>query len=122
DRLAEAAVVSLAGDISFEGVTVNYLDGLPPVTGVDGTADYDLQTFRIATRGGQVGDLAVPESTIVISELDRGGPEPIDIDVVVSGPVRSTLELLDLPRLGYPSRIGLAPSAIAGQMAARLHF
>src|SRR5690606_14513680 len=50
------------------------------------------------------------------------GPEPIDIDVVVSGPVRSTRELLDLPRLGYPSRIGLAPSATAGQRAARLHF
>ncbi|MGP1396925.1 MAG: YhdP family protein [Inquilinaceae bacterium] len=114
-------IETLAGTIRFDGVTVTYLDGMPPVTDVAGTATFDAAGFDLALTGGRLDDLTVPEAAITISGLDSGR-EAIDINVAISGPLSTALEVLDRPRLGYVSAVGIDPGDTSGEMSARLRL
>lgn len=121
DDVAGLTVADLEGSITFDGVTVNYLDGMPPVTDVSGTARFDRGSFTITTEGGRLRDLSVTGAEIALTDLDTRS-EKIDIQVVVTGPVSTTLAVIDSPPLGYASAIGVAPGAAGGAMSARLRF
>ncbi len=118
----EAVVVdSLDIRLGMADMQVVYLDGMPPITGLDGTATIDLEAVEIAVGGGTTAGLAIPEAAIRIDGFDL--PDAwIDIDVAVAGSLRAVLALLDHPRLGYARRIGLDPAAAGGEAGVRLGF
>lgn len=112
---------TLDGGLEFEGVTVEYFRPLPPVTGVSGAATTDGKTFALKLNGGHLQDLMVGASTIDITGLDND-QEHIAIDVVVQGPARTVLSVLDSPPLGYARRFDLDPRKAGGLASARLRF
>ncbi len=118
--LAAATVERLDGELEFSGVSVTYLDGLPPVEGVDGSVTVDRDGMTVTTRGGRLLDLETPASTSRIAFLET--VETADIAVDVAGPVRTVLELLAMPRLGYAQALGLDPASAGGRAAGRLEF
>ncbi len=119
---AALAVAAFDGSMAFDGLQVTYLDGLPPVTGVAGTAAFDRHSLIVDVTGGRLRDLTVPEARIAITGLDESAPEPIDIGVVVSGPLRTVLDVLDSPRLHFIADLGLDPAAVSGVQSSRLRF
>jgi len=119
--LGEMQAVSLDGRIEFDGVTVTYLESMPPVTHVAGSATFDLTRFAISVAGGSLRDLAVTEADVVISGLETKR-EVIDIEIVAAGPVGTVLEVLDHPPLGYPTEMGIDPAEVSGMMSTRLRF
>ncbi|PWC34267.1 DUF3971 domain-containing protein [Azospirillum sp. TSO35-2] len=108
---------SMAG----EDIAVRYFHDLTPVTGAAMEATTDGKTFSIQTKGGRVGDIEVGDGKVLIGGLDIG-KETMDIRVPVQGPVRSILTLIDMPPLGYPSKLELDPKRTQGTAEAQLHF
>lgn len=114
-------LVSADGTIRARDMTVHYFDGLPPITGLNAAASFNQSAMRIATAGGHLQDIALQPSDITITGLDLHD-QVIDIDARVEGPVKTIMSVLDLPRLGYASKVGLMPDRMSGRAAARLHF
>ncbi|MEO3433772.1 AsmA-like C-terminal region-containing protein [Inquilinus sp. CAU 1745] len=121
DELTQPAIESLYGAIAFDGVTVDYLDGMPPVVDVAGRAIFDPHAFHIDAWQGRLDDLSVVSGDIEILGLE-GSDETIDIEVVAGGPVATVLRVLDSPRLGYASKLGIDPATAGGVMSARLRL
>lgn len=113
---------ALTGKIDFEGVETHYFRPLPPVVATRGSAVFDATRMDIDVQGGRLGTMEVEPSTIALVNLDRDVGERADLDVVVRGPVREALELIDREPLGYPTRIGLDAEATDGEFGARLRF
>ena len=122
ERPADLQLDSVRARFAYSDLTVRYLDGLPPVVGVTGTGSYDGDAVRFAVERGDVLDLPLDEAAIAIANFHDPNGETIDIDIALSGPLASALQLLDSPRLGYASALGLDPGTTIGAIAARLRF
>ncbi|MFC5306301.1 AsmA-like C-terminal domain-containing protein [Azospirillum picis] len=112
--------------IAGEDVTVRYFHDLTPVTGAGVEAATDGKTFTITTKGGRIpnpksGDIELGAGKVVIGGLDVG-KETMDIRLPVQGPVRSILTLIDMPPLGYPTKLEMDPARTQGTAEAQLHF
>ena len=121
DSLDDTDVSEVGGTIEFDGIQVNYLEGLPPVGDVAGSATFDSTSFTLAINSGRLRDLSLTAGDIAITGMDLP-IETIDIELVVSGPARTTLEVVDSPRLGYVTQLGMDPSSASGSLAGRLRF
>ena len=104
--------------IEVEGATVNYLNPLPPVAGVDGIVTITGDTLEARTWSGGVGGVTAKETLITISDL--GGRDDMTIDADLSGAISDVLGILAHPLLGYPQRLGVSPGDVAG--TARIGF
>ncbi len=113
--LANTQITSGGGTISASGATVNYLEGVPPSTGVNAKADFDLDHIAITISGGGTGDLKLLPSTITISDFQKD-TQTIDIPIKFSGPLPSVLKLIDVPRFRYAQAIGLSPNDASGSV------
>ncbi|PWC82739.1 hypothetical protein TSH100_22430 [Azospirillum sp. TSH100] len=112
--------------IAGEDVNVRYFHNLTPVTGAALEATTDGKTFTVLTRGGRIadaksGDIEIGDGKVVIGGLDIG-KETMDIRLPVQGPVRSILTLIDMPPLGYPTKLEMDPKRTQGTAEAQLHF
>lgn len=111
----------IAVQLRFAGVDVNYLSPMPRVRNVSGTGTMDASRLDLAITGGGIGELRVSEGTIAITGLDAKDQDAA-IEVVVRGPVRDVLQLVDSQPLGYVSKIGLSPADFGGNSATRLRL
>lgn len=111
---------TLTGSIDFEGVETHYFRPLPPVLDTHGTATFDATSMDITVQGGRLGNLQVQSSDIALVNLDQDTGETAYVEVVVQGPAREALELIDRKPLGYPSEIGLEANRTAGTFGARV--
>jgi hypothetical protein len=117
----EAKVESLKGAMSTSGLTVHYLRPMPPITDGTATATFDAKSFNADITGGHVGDIKLKKGYLHITGLDA-----VDQFIKVGGDVASTLPdaltLLDNPRLGYATKLGLHPGDSGGEAQVSLDF
>lgn len=111
----------LEGELDLAGFTTGYLEGMPPVTKVDGTARFTPTTFDIDIARGELGALRVTGGHVNFSELDALYPNT-DIDINVVGPLGDVLELLESEPLNYASELGLDPAKAKGDARIELSF
>ncbi|WPZ36977.1 AsmA-like C-terminal domain-containing protein [Thalassobaculum sp. OXR-137] len=111
---------TLTGTIDFQGVETHYFRPLPPVLNTHGSATFDAKSMAITVQGGHLGNLTVETSDISLVNLDQDTGETAYVEVVVRGPAREALELIDREPLGYPTEIGLNAKKTAGTFGARL--
>jgi hypothetical protein len=107
--------------LSMDAVKLTYLNGLPDMTNVKGTATALGDTFKMDIAGGNIGRLAVANGTLVIPELHRHGTVGT-ISGAVTGPTNDLLVVLDKPRLGYPSRYGIKAAEAGGAASVKFTF
>ncbi|MGE0724008.1 MAG: AsmA-like C-terminal domain-containing protein [Alphaproteobacteria bacterium] len=119
---APIQVERLEGVFSFQGLTANYMTGLPPVRQIAGTARFDEQQMVLETTSGSLlRATRVPRATIRITDFQRKDQQ-IAIDVRTSGPIGEALEVLDRPRLGFMTRFGIKPTEVGGDADIDLSF
>ncbi len=109
------------GTIAGSGLTVHYLDPLPPVEGAAGTANFTHRDFNIDFTAGHVQGIDIDGGTVRISGLDEPD-QIIDIEGRLHGSLAEALSILDYPPLGYAGKLGIAPANVAGQTTATLAF
>lgn len=115
----EAQIDSVTGTMRLSGLTVHYLKPLPPIVNAQATAAFTLDGFDIAVTGGQARGLRVPSGTIGISGFnDRD--QLLALELVIAGPFRDALEILDHPRFDFMRKIGVDAAMTDGVLATRL--
>jgi hypothetical protein len=118
----DATVIDqFSGTVTGSGVTVHYLDPLPPVEGAAGTAHFTREEFITDFTHGHVQGLQIDGGTLRISGL-REPEQIIDIDAKMHGQLAEALAVLDNPRLGYAKKLGIDPAGVGGTVAAELTF
>ena len=120
EGLPEAVV---QGDLDLFGVTVNYFDPLPKLYDASGHVEFDGDSVHLALHGGHVLDvIEVAEGDVEITGV--GVAEVMTASVTLQGPIKQQLELLDHPKLGFPSKFGIAPALTSGhaETFAEFHF
>jgi uncharacterized protein YhdP len=116
-----AKVESLKGQMSTSGLTVHYLRPMPPITDGVATATFDADSFDADITGGRVGDIKLQKGYLHITGLDVED-QFIKVGGDVGSSLKDALKLLDHPRLGYASKIGLHPDEAGGEAQASLDF
>jgi hypothetical protein len=101
------------GTVTADGLTVHYLRPMPPVEGVSGRMRLGLAEIDIATTGGRLGAMTVPEGRIRLYDLDRR-PNMADIRLRIATPVADAVALLGHPKLDLVGRRGGPPPGITG--------
>lgn len=118
---ADTIIDTFVGTIAGSGLTVHYLDPLPPVEAAAGTAHFTSEEFTADFTAGHIQGLQIDGGTLRISGMHD--PEQIiDIDGKMHGPLSEALTLLDNPRLGYLKKLGIQPDGVGGTVAANLTF
>lgn len=106
---------------SMDGMRMTYLDGLPDMTKITGSAVVLGDTFNAEVTGGSVGTVSVKQGSISIPELHRDGTVGTIVGSI-EGPTADILAILDKPRLGYPTRYGIKPAEAGGKASANVKF
>lgn len=118
---ADRPLVEVNGTMQTSGLTVHYLRPLPPITDGVASATFTEKQFAADIKGGGVGAIKLVGGNLVITGLDKED-QFISVGGDLTSPLRDALTLLDNPRLGYPSKLGLKPQSSSGDAAAHLQF
>ena len=109
----DLSIQSLDGGMTIENAEVHYRRPLPPVTGINGTATFGSNWFKIKTTGGEVeGGLVLQDGTVNLTDL--GGYDHAEISVKVETPLTAALELLDREPFRLISKLDLDPLSMRG--------
>ena len=109
------------GTMRYHDLTVDYLNGLPPVKKVSGTAALNDRRLDFAITGGAVKSLKATGGTLSITDI--GAPvETLTVDVGLAGPLQEALEAIDSKPLRYAHDAGIDPARVGGNAEAQLHF
>lgn len=119
DDPAAASTVSLSGTLDYAGLSVRYMPEMPKVTGIDGTATFDQDSFDLLARTGRLHDIVVEQASINMFDLDTD-IEKITIDIGLRGPLRTALEVLDHEPLRLIGPRGIETAGVSGDATARL--
>ena len=104
---------SAAGTFAFEDAEIHYLRPMPAVTGVDGTARFTGESLDLAMSDGRIVDIVASRGTALLSGIHSPAPR-MSVTIEAEGPAGGALALLDHPRLGLVSKIGLLPAEAGG--------
>jgi len=116
-----AHILDAHGTLRYHGLTITYLDGLPPVRKVDGVANFADGHLVFLPSAGVLKGLKVAGGSLDIADV--GTPlEWLTIDLPVTGPLQDALEVIDSKPLHYAHAAGLDPARIGGHADAMLHF
>jgi uncharacterized protein YhdP len=115
---------ALAGEFAFEDLTVRYVDTMPPLVGVDGSATFTGRRMDFAVASGHAGDLAVEQGSVVITGIGIKGRNTTQLEIAtrVAGPLQEALSLIDRPPLEFAGRLGIAPDAVSGRVVTDLRI
>ncbi|HET6618321.1 MAG TPA: AsmA-like C-terminal domain-containing protein [Dongiaceae bacterium] len=114
-------VEALSGTFKAHDLTVHYLRPMPPIEHGVATASFDAKQFAAKIQGGDVGKIKLGSGDLLITGLDQKD-QFIKVGGNITSPMRDALELLDHPRLGYTSKLGLKPATSSGNVATHIQF
>ena len=117
--IAAYEIGTLAGSFQFSGLSVHYFRPLPPVRNLSGTARFTGERLDFTIAKGEHEGLSIDDGTVHITGLDLAD-QHLEVETVLRGPLRNALKVLDHPRLGYISALGISPGMVDGKSAIRL--
>ena len=110
DRFSAA---SATGTLAFENARIHYLRPMPPVTGVAGTGRFTGESLDLTMNDGRIAEIVASRGTALLSGIHSSIPH-MAVTIEAEGPAGDALALLDHPRLGLVSKIGLLPAEAGG--------
>ena len=108
----DPATSGLEIEVEVEGVTIDYLDGLPPVADVDGYAVIGEDTVAIGTADGQIGGVTAGEGLVTLEGFDG----VMNIRVELAGPVADVLTVVAHEPLAYSIPGEFDPEVVSGSL------
>ena len=112
-------VETIKGEMDLDEVTVDYLPPMPKVARVNGQATFNKTRFDIFVISGETFGLRVREGSLFFTGLDQVD-QVADIQLLIDGPVRDAMKLIDNEPLGFSSVLGIDPAKTSGQALTRL--
>ncbi|PPR25063.1 MAG: hypothetical protein CFH38_00725, partial [Alphaproteobacteria bacterium MarineAlpha10_Bin1] len=104
---------------SFRDATVNYFPEQPFAYGVDGEGRFNGANFFLDMRDGTIENMYAPTGVAIITDLMQDSAV-LTIIANIEGPAANAISLLDGPRFGYPSKMGLKSEQFTGRVVAEM--
>lgn len=118
-KAGKVKVESLTGDMQLENVSVRYMDSMPLVKAVSGTAKFNRERFDIFVKKGTTEGLRITKGVILMSGLNE--PDQVaDIDLSIEGSLQKYLRLIDHQTLGFSTKQGINPEQTDGEATTHL--
>ncbi|MDA0655640.1 MAG: AsmA-like C-terminal domain-containing protein [Proteobacteria bacterium] len=114
-------VSSLNGTMRYEGLEVDYWSPLPKVKNAKGTATFSADRFDLVLSGGDLREIKIDQALINMFDLDTE-KEQISIDILMQGPLKTALLVLDHKPLSYVKKLGVSADGFEGDAAIRLRM
>jgi hypothetical protein len=105
----------LKGDVSFNGLTVDYYGSLPVATGVDGSGSYDRHGFDLNVNNGRVHGASIDSGKVLITGLDNK-KAAIAVNTQLSGELADIYAVLEAPLLNLDQVTGFTSSQLSGKV------
>ncbi|MGN1063115.1 MAG: DUF3971 domain-containing protein, partial [Alphaproteobacteria bacterium] len=106
-------LVDLFGDIKASGVTVRYLDPMPPVHNVTATVHLYPDKVDIFADSGDLNNLKLTRATLHFTELQEDISNAA-ISLQGTGPVREVMQLIDSKPLEFAKAFDINPEKTGG--------
>lgn len=103
----------LGGTAYAQGVSIDYLTGMPKVTDVYGRVDFFKDKLQMYFEKGVSADVILSKGYIELYDLDRYD-NFAKIQILGSGGIPDILRLIDHQPLGFTSQMGINPDSIKG--------
>ncbi|MBL8674790.1 MAG: hypothetical protein IPK81_00680 [Rhodospirillales bacterium] len=120
DHVADLTVERSVADLVYDGLTVRYLDPLPPARGVGGTARFDGVNMRFDIAAATAGALKLAGGTVDLIGLDKADGHTAAIEVRIEAAAADALAYLAQPRLGLSKEFLFDPAKASGDVALTL--
>lgn len=111
----------LEGSLAFQNLTADYFPPLPMVQQIDGTGTFSRARFDLVASSGVLRGLRIGGATIQMTKLDTND-ETIAISVGVRGPLKDTLQVIDMAPLRYAHAVGIDPEKVSGTADTQVTF
>lgn len=102
--------------VDVDGVTIDYLHGMPLLADVDGDVTIAEDTVAIQTSGGSIGAITASRGLVTLDGFDG----VMEIHVDLTGPVRDVLAVAAHEPLSYPLPDRFDPDTITGLLSGAL--
>ncbi|MEQ9448318.1 MAG: DUF3971 domain-containing protein, partial [Rhodospirillaceae bacterium] len=116
----EIDVETVALTSTLEGMTVQYIEGLPKAHDAAGVMTVGLDEVIIDLGGGHLPDarsirgLRITGGTLRMYDLGDRGSELADFDIEMAGDFGTAMRLIDYEPLNYASRMGMDAQGAIG--------
>ncbi|TXL74268.1 hypothetical protein FHP25_17415 [Vineibacter terrae] len=106
----------------YEGLTVRYLDPMPPLRGVSGTMRFDGALMRFDIASGAVGNIKLAGGRVDVLGLEGGDNHRTEIELQIRSSVPDTMAFLEHPKIGLAKDLLFNPKRTAGDVAVTLRL
>lgn len=113
------AFKDLSGSAKVEDGTLDYLTGMPKITGIYGKADFYNDSIKLTLDKGVSDDVILTNGFVDLYELDKED-NFAKVSLLAVGSVSDVLKLIDHQPLGYASDMGIEPDSIKGSATTSL--
>jgi len=113
------AFQGLKGTAEVAGASLDYLTGMPKITGIDGKAEFFSDKIVINLTKGISDDVILSNGYVELYDLDKED-NFAKINLHAVGSITDILKLIDHQPLGYTSDMGIKPETIKGSAATDL--
>ena len=112
---------NVKGTMRYEDLRVQYWSPLPKIRGAGGTATFTDKRFDMVISNGTLRDIQIDQAQVNMFKLDTEN-EQISVDVLMRGPLKTVLEVLDHKPLYHIRKLGLSAGDVTGSAAIRLRM
>ncbi len=114
DQGLKMTVEQLKGEIQVKDATVRYMDELPTVTNVDGTALYTNKEMAITISKGKSGGIHLKGGKILINGLDVED-QHIEILLGLTSPLKNAVAFIEQKPLEFAQKFRLKSQYVLGE-------
>ena len=109
-------------EMRYAGLTVRYLDPLPPLRGVSGTMTFDGKLMRFNIASGSADAIKLAGARVDILGLDGPDNHRTDMELQIRAGVPDTMAFLAQPKIGLAKDLLFNPKRTAGEAAITLRM
>jgi len=109
----EFGFIDLQGTGKVEGVSLDYLTGMPKIVNAKGSATFTSHNIRIDANSGESEGVQLTGGYVNLYDLDKED-NFADISLEMESSVKDALKIIDNKPLQYTSQMGLNPNVIEG--------
>ena len=99
-------IQEIRGLLEFKNGALDYVDGMPKIENMKGSALYDDKVFKIQVDQGQSHGLTLKKGVINIHGFDQKD-QTLNMILTISAPLPAALKFIDLPPLNYARKYKL---------------